>query len=54
MFKTGFHGLNPAVSYLEAILKRAITVLLAEIEILCELRLEDLYILGLCRVIDQG
>ena len=45
VLKTRFHRLDPAIGYLEAILERAVAVLLAEIEILCELSFEHLNIL---------
>ena len=45
VLKTRLHRLDPAIGNLEAILERAVAVLLAEIKILCELSFEHLNIL---------
>ena len=45
VLKTGLHCLDPAISHLETILERAITLLLAEIEIFDKLSFEHLYTL---------
>ena len=54
VLKTGLHCLDPAISHLETILERAITLLLAEIEIFDKLSFEHLYTLWLSCVIDKS